>query len=628
MQRRALSRMNRIVEDTDPSTPSSPTAPSGAANRLRWRPLLVAFCIALSTIAVYWPVGSYHFINFDDPLYVSENPHIAGGLSPGVVGWAFTSNYAGNWHPLTWLSHALDVSLFGLDPGAHHLSNVLHHAGAAFVLMMALHASTQSLFRSGLVALLFALHPLHVESVAWISERKDTLSTLFAFATIWAYADFARDRRLIRYVLVLTCYALSLLAKPMGVTLPIVLLMLDVWPLQRHRVLPARRLLLEKLPLLALAGLISAITLWAQSAGGAVAEVTTVPIHWRVINAALAACAYLIQTVWPTKLSMFYPHPAVLGEAIPWMRTSLAVGFLVLVTAWAIKRRNQCPYLLIGWLWFAVTLLPVIGLIQVGSQGRADRYTYIPLVGIFIAAVWYARDKAKTWNIPTGMRMFLAAVVVVACAISTRSQLVYWRDSETLFTHAIDVTPKSYLARNQLGLALIEVNQLKRAAQEFALSVDINPTYALGHNNLAIALQKMGDMPGALEHYDKALQIDPGYIDAMINLGSLLASVGQQRAAVPYFAKVVELRPDDPSAHYDLGQQLAAAGAMEEAIEQFEITLRLDPSHPQASESLAQARAFFDNFRREPSTVMMTTSKPATQATTRAPITTTTSPVP
>lgn len=532
---------------------------------------------------MYSPVARHDFVNFDDPQYVSENANVSGGFTWHGVSWAFTTGHAGNWHPLTWVSHMLDVQVYGLNAGAHHVSNVVLHIASSLLLFGLLYRMTGALGRSGFVAALFAVHPLHVESVAWIAERKDVLSTLFWMLTIWAYLAYVRHPRPGRYLAVVLLFALGLMAKPMLVTLPFVLLLLDFWPLGRFAA-GARsgrlQLILEKTPLFTLAIASSIVTFAVQQQAGAVKGFDALPLGRRVANALVAFVTYVWQTLWPTRLAAVYPYPA----SVPGWWVIAAIVGLTAVSALAIRARRRQPYLLVGWLWYLGTLVPVIGLIQVGSQPTADRYTYVPLIGLFIIVAWGVPDLLVRWPPRTIALPAVAALVISACTITARSQVRYWESSTTLWEHALNVTTANYRAHNNVGHALATQGRLREAIPHYAEALRIKPDYAEAHNSLGLALAGQGRVGEAIAHYGDALRLVPAYFEAHSNLGAALAGQGRYDDAIRHFSEAVRLEPDHAlarqnlgQAHRDFGRALAGQGRVDEAIREFLEALRLEP---------------------------------------------------
>ena len=529
------------------------------------------------TTAAYWPVRHHPFINFDDPQYVAENAPVLDGLTQAGVAWAFSTGHAGNWHPLTWLSHMLDVELFGVDPGAHHTVSLVLHVLTTLVLFWILWRTTAAPGRSAFVAAIFALHPLHVESVAWIAERKDVLSALFFMLTIAAYVSYARRPSVARYAIVVICFALGLMAKPMLVTLPFVLLLLDVWPLQR-----TKQSMFEKIPLFALAIASSIVTFLVQQQAGAVRTFDALPFTTRLANAVVAYVAYLWKAIWPTGLAPIYPYPA--SQSI--LVVLGAAAFLAAITWAAWRWRRDRPYLLVGWLWYLGMLVPVIGLIQVGSQPIADRYTYLPLVGLSIAVAW-GLPRRSAAGAKAGA--IAAAGVVIALAIGTRWQVSHWRTSIALWEHAVDAVPGNYRAHVNLGHALESVGKIDEAIAHDREALRIKPDYAEAHNNLGGALLERRRPAEAVIHLLKAVQLSPRYVTAHNNLGLALAATQQPDEAIAHFKQAVQLNPLFAPAHGNLGVALAQQGRFDEAVTAFREALRLQPDVVQARQNLARS---------------------------------------
>ena len=467
------------------------------------------------TAAAFAPVLSNGFLQYDDGTYVERNPNIQHGLSVSTVAWAFTTTRAANWHPLTWLSHALDWSLYGASPRGHHLSSLVLHAANVVLLFLLLDRMTGALFPSALTAALFAVHPLHVESVAWIAERKDVLSTLFWLLSTWAYVAYAEAPGKGRLVRVVVLMAVGLLAKPMLVTLPLTFLLLDAWPLERTD-LGWRSLLVEKLPLFALSAAAGVTTFFAQRAGGAVASLSRFPLEDRVANAIRSYAAYLGKTVWPRGLAAFYPHPTALSAAA----VALAAAMLIAVTAIAVKVRRRHPYVLTGWLWYVVTLLPVIGIVQVGNQGMADRYTYVPLIGIFVGVSWTV--AALTAKAP--MRGAIPAVaIVLALGALTHAQAAVWHDSVTLFESALASTPRNATALINLGAGLEARGKKSEAMSRYEEALRLDSENRVAHNRIAGLLAAQGRLDEAAGHYQNVLRGNPKDPETLNNLGIALA---------------------------------------------------------------------------------------------------------
>jgi len=487
----------------------------------------MALGLALAAVLPYARVVGHDFV-FDDYSRVIENPHVAFGLSWAGLVRLTTLFHASNWHPLTWFSHMVDFELYGSDPAGHHLTSVLLHACNTVLLFVTLTRMTGEAACAALVALLFAVHPLNVETVAWVSERKGVLSTTFWLFSLLAYERYARRRRAGRYLLVAISMALGLTAKGTLVTIPFVLLLLDWWPLRRWPLLeqdaatadgsplPAgagaalaiarRRLVLEKLPLLGLSVVGSVLTLVAQQAGGAVQAVATVSLTARLDNTLLAYVQYLVQALWPVRLACFYPHPTIVGESTSGELSLAAIGAAALLAAMtlAAARARSRPYILVGWLWYLGTLIPVVGLVQVGAQAMADRYTYVPMIGIYVALVWGARDAIARWPRSGPVLVTAAAMAVLLCVRLTWTQVGTWKTSVTLYEHALRVTRHNYLAHNNLGNAYLRAGNTEQAEAQLRRALDILPTLASAHNNLGVILLGRGDLTGAEDHFRRA----------------------------------------------------------------------------------------------------------------------------
>lgn len=534
------------------------------------RPLLdgrrgafIAGGLAALTLALYAPVRGHGFVSFDDPLYVTANPNVRGGLSFEGLRNAFAKIVAGNWQPLTVLSHQLDVELFGLNPGAHHLINALFHAANTAVLFLVIYHATGTAGRSAAVAALFAAHPLHVESVAWISERKDVLSTLFWLMTMGAYLRYVQRPSARHYAVVVVLFTLGLLAKSMLVTLPFVLLLLDAWPLRRVSLESAgaaawgrawRPRVVEKAPLFALALVFSLIALYSQRRSGAIAPAEQFPILVRVANAVVAYVVYLRGTIWPVGLAVYYPHE---GAAIIDWRPVAAGGLLAAVTAIVWRMRATAPYAVVGWLWYLGTLVPVVGLVQIGLQSHADRYTYVPLIGVFLAAVWGAADLLLFFRANKSVAAVGFACVIAACAGLTRMQLAHWKDTETLFRRALVAAGESYTA----------------------------------HMNLGLALAERGEWVEATEHLRRAAALNPNAADAWFNLAGVSYLQGRYEEAVGYYRRVLAIHPQDDDAMARLALSLKALGRAHEAAQAAEEALQINPRNATARQLLDGAQA-------------------------------------
>lgn len=580
--------------------------------------------LAIVTFAVFSPVGGFDFINFDDPDYVSNNPHIASGLDWNTVSWAFQSGYAGNWHPVTWLSHALDMQLFGLNAGRHHLVNVLFHIANSLLLLGVLRGMTGAFWRSAFVAALFALHPLHVESVAWVAERKDVLSTFFFMLTLWSYARYAQARGgrreamgqvcahrrwPITYCLALLFFALGLMSKPMLVTLPFVLLLLDFWPLKRvsgaeRQVsggeigrLGLKSLLIEKIPFFALAIASSVITFLVQDKTGTVAGVSQLSAVLRTENAIVSYFRYIQKMFWPEGLAIFYPHPNIRYPISDQLPVPVVAGIALLLAAIvlvAILRAKKNPWLAVGVFWFFGTLLPVIGLVQVGAQAMADRYSYIPLIGLFIAATWTVHDLfAHAWR----GKSSLAALVLVLCAATTRIQVGYWKDSLSVFGHALNHTKFNATAHVNLGEALERKGSLDEALGHYRKTLEIEPAYADAAYDIAHVLAAQNKIEEAIGHYKKVFELEPRHLFARNNLGNLFLSVGRVDEAIAQYREALQINPDSPAAHFNLGKALVSQGNFADAIRHYERALKARPGYAEALTGIGLTFAMQGDFQ-------------------------------
>jgi len=561
--------------------------------------LFLSLFLVLATIGAYGQVYTFGYIHFDDGQYVAENLHLSDGLSLKGIRWALTTFYAANWHPLTWLSHMLDVSLFGWNPGAHHVINLIFHILNALLLFHLLHRMTGDLWPSGVVAALFAIHPLHVESVAWISERKDVLSTFFWVLTLLSYIRYLERPSRIRYAWMFACFMLGLTAKPMLVTLPFCLLLLDFWPLGRTRYarapsatihadhLPSPRILVtEKLPLFLLSGASMIVTYLAQNGSGAVGSLDYYPLGLRISNALVSYVVYLRKVVWPTDLIYLYLYPL----HVPAWQTAGAIAVLSLITVFSIRRFHRCPYLLMGWLWYLGTLVPVIGLIQVGAQAMADRYTYMPLTGIFIAVAWGGADLIKRWALRQWIVRTSVAGIILAIFFSTVRQAGYWIDNHTLLSHALDVFPKHYVALTSLGHLYAQREDVDTAIQQYVAALNIAP-YKDAHIGLAGQLVKKGKTAVALTHYQAILENNPDDFDAHYRMANALAAQGQLTDAAKHYEAVLRIDRRKICVYNDFGSVLARLGRLTEAMDQWEKSLKLEPGDPTAHFNLGNAYA-------------------------------------
>jgi protein O-mannosyl-transferase len=551
--------------------------------------LKIALCIflAVSTFAVYSQIQDHEFINYDDDIYVTNNKHVQAGLTQDSVRWAFTASFNGNWHPVTWLSHMLDVQLFGTS--GHHLTSLLFHIFNALLLFLILLRMTGALWQSGFVAALFALHPINVESVAWVAERKNVLSTFFWLLTMWAYIRYAQKTNLKRYSLVLLFFAMGLMSKPMLVTLPFVLLLLDYWPLRRfhsHRL----RLVYEKIPLLILVSGSVITTLTVQKMSGALGSLDAFPIQERVINALVSYWLYLQKMVWPGELAIFYAHPE---NALSIWKGLVTAIMLTLVTTAAIRLARQAPYLMVGWFWYLGTLIPVIQLVQTGSLAMADRYAYVPLIGIFIMIAWGLPDLVAKWRLGKRILTIAAGTWIPILMLMTWVQVSHWKNSITIFSHAIEVTnvqyPGFFLAHNNLAVALLAKRKTGKAIFHYKMAIKLMPDYAVNHNHLASALLADGKTDKAIPHYMTAIKLMPDYAIAHNNLGTALFSGGKISEAIFHYKKAVSLKPVYTLAHINLGLALVKDNKTGEAISHYKKAIKLKPNSPHAHTKLGNA---------------------------------------
>jgi tetratricopeptide (TPR) repeat protein len=546
--------------------------------RREWPPrLLIWVALALAVLAVYAPVRSFPFVVYDDKAYVSENPAVLGGLSREGVVWAFTRSEQGNYIPLTWLSHMLDVELFGLDAGRHHTVNALLHLLTALLLFEALRRMTGAPAPSAFVALFFAVHPTHVESVAWIAERRDTLSAFFWMLTLLTYAGYAGSsrRRGLRYAAVLAAFGLGLLAKPMLVTLPFVLLLLDFWPLRRTPE-GIGRLALEKVPLLALAGLASATAVWTQGAAGALATLEQLPLASRLVNALLSYVAYLGKTLWPVDLAVFYPYALEISVA----KTAAALGLLLALSAAALVPWRSRPYLAVGWLWYLGTLLPVIGFVQIGSQSMADRYTYLPTIGIAIAIAWGAADLASGRPRTRHALAAAATLALVACILLAQAQVSTWRDSIALFEHARSVTGENHVVHVNLAEAHEDADRVDLALEHYREALRSFPAARRVHLRMGVLLARRGQWSRAEHHFRESIRRHPEERGARLGLGALYLGHGRLEQASEQLEAELALDPKSARTLFHLGELAALRDEREEAVRRFSEAFTLDPELP------------------------------------------------
>lgn len=520
---------------------------------------IVSLCLIALIILIYGQVVSNDFINLDDDQYVTKNIHVQRGITAESIEWAFTRSHSSNWHPLTWISHTIDVDLYGLSPFGHHLTNLLLHILNTLLLFFVLRRMTGSVWKSGFVAALFAVHPLHVESVAWVAERKDVLSTFFWLAAMLAYAYYAEKPNYKRYIPVFALLALGLMSKPMLVTLPLVLLVMDYWPLRRISSPAAfRKMVMEKVPLFFLSAASSVVTFIVQQSAG---SVKSIPITHRLVNASVSYAEYLIKMIWPSKLAVYYPYAMGPDQML---KAAAAVVILAAVTYAAVRLRRDHPYILSGWLWYAIALVPVIGIVQVGRQAMADRYTYIPLTGIFFAIAWGVPNALK--RLKSSSLVLTAASIAVIGVLSflTWVQVGYWKDSITLYEHTLGVTKNNYIIENNLGNELRQRSELQgrteaqrredldSAIRHFKKAIELSPNNGEHYNNLGMALESKGRMDEALDLFKKAAEISPNLQEAHYNIGSTLLRKGLAQDSIEYFLETLEINPDYYLARYNL----------------------------------------------------------------------------
>ncbi|HEX8943880.1 MAG TPA: tetratricopeptide repeat protein [Gemmatimonadaceae bacterium] len=552
---RRRKRSSQQVGRESANTGSAKTVTATPASfRLGTRGAWIAVALAALILLVYAPVRHYGFVDLDDPQYVSENPFVANGVTWATVKWAFTSIHASYWLPLIWLSHAFDVQLYGLNAGGHHVTNVLLHTADTILLFALLNRTTGAMGRSAFVAALFAVHPLHVESVVWLTERKDVLSTLFLLLTIWTYVDYVRQPSRGRYVLSLAFFTLGLMSKAMLVTLPFMLLLLDVWPLERLTITgwplaPAERstvyrLAREKLPFLVLALLAAIATYLTQQLTGAVASTSQIPVAFRLENAMVSYVMYIVAMVWPSRLALFYPYPLALS---PLLVTASVLG-LIAVTVLVVRNARQHPYFAVGWLWYLGGLVPVIGFIQAGDQARADRFTYVPLIGLFIMIAWGARALIANSRV---LQISGVSAVLISSLVAS-VQVGYWRTNTELWEHALRVADESYVAHTNLGLAVYARGKTDSAITEFRAALRLRPDFAEAYNDLGVALANRGDIDGAIQAFLNALRAKPSQAPSHYNAAVLLAGKGDTAAAMTHLQLALQLDPNYADAQREL----------------------------------------------------------------------------
>lgn len=551
-----------------------------------WLKAIICLLLIVVTAGAYWHVIGCQFIeSYDDQEYVTNNTAIASGLNAASLKWALTTFYASNWHPLTWISHIVDVQLFGLNPVGHHLVNLLLHILNALLLFTILSRLTQSIWKSAFVAALFAVHPLHVESVAWIAERKDVLSTMFWFIALWAYAAYVARPGVWRYMLIMAAFGAGLMSKPMLVSLPLTLLLLDYWPLGRLSV-GWKKLIAEKIPLALMSAASCIVTMFAQQAGQAVATAGEIGLAHRLANAVVAYAAYIIKTVWPSRLAVLYP--VFETHLLVWQIIGAAV-LLAAISIGAVLSSRRRPYLLMGWLWYVITLIPVIGLVQVGSQSMADRYTYVTIIGLFIMAIWLIADIAAdriAWS-----RAIAATSVAIVCvlAVCTWRQVCVWQNSVTLFDHAIKVTPRNSIAHNNKGTGLVREGRMDEAIDELREAIKIQPEYGAAHNNLGVALVQTDHLDEGTRHLRIAAKLGMKTARVHQHIAEELVQKGEMDEAAEQCRLALKQDPDFGQAHFTLGMILGMKNKHKESLSHFKTAAKLAPNDALGRAMLAVA---------------------------------------
>ncbi len=545
---------------------------------LKHKDYLPAVGLVILTMAVFWQVTDFEFVQFDDGVYVANNTRLWDGFSWDDVGWAFSTTYFGNWHPLVWLSYMADAWVFGKNPGGFHLTNIVLHTANVVLLFVFLSRTTGAVGKSAFVAAVFAVHPLHVESVAWVSSRKDVLSTLFGIVALICYCEYSRSRRPKWYLATLMTFICSLMSKQMLVTLPFVMLLMDAWPLNRLRAEPAviprsrKCLILEKSPFFVITAMMCVVAYFGQQSGGGTQMIAEVPLGPRILNAVLAYGLYLARTIWPWNLAVFYPHP---GEALSMPAVAISAMAILAISLATVKLYRRHPYVLVGWLWFLGTLIPVIGLVQIGRQQLADRYMYFPMIGILMAVTWLAAEwpRRRIWKeilLPK-----LACVLVAVLAIAGWLQTGYWKDSETLFTRAIDVTENNSLMHFNLGRTLHENRQSNAAIAHYRRAIEIDPNYAKPHSSWAVALAEQKIFVEARKHFQRAVELEPRMLAAHTGLGNIELALRNYDAAVKHFHDAIAINSRHANAHYNLGLALHQQENYDKALAEFDLAARL-----------------------------------------------------
>jgi Tfp pilus assembly protein PilF len=553
--------------------------------------LLLFICLTLivASLIAYEPMRHNDFVDYDDEVYVTRNTQVLKGLTKEGCAWAFTEAVTAHWHPLTWLSHMLDIELFGANPFWHHLIGLLFHITNTLLLFWIFNKMSKAPWQSFFVAAFFALHPLHVESVAWVSERKDVLSGFFWMLTIAAYIKYAANPNIQRYVLVVLSFMLGLMAKPMLVTLPLVLLLLDYWPLERfkweqeNKAALSGRLIVEKVPLLLLSAISAVITFVAAQHGGAMMRGENYSLMTRVSNASVAYIYYIAKLFCPTKLAVLYPHQ---GDNLPLWQLIVASLTLIFITTVVFCLALRKRFLLVGWLWYLGTLIPVIGLVQVGSQAVADRYTYLPSIGIFIMLAWGVAELFAHWKYKKILISFTTSMLMIALIIATRTQVSYWKNTLTLYEHTLEITKNNYVIHNNYGCYLRNQGVLDAAIENFNKALQIKPDYVAALNNLGMTLRTQGKIDQAVIQWQKALDLQPYHPNVNANLGFALAMQGRYEQAIEHFNIALKVKPDLPGVNYMLADIYYQWGNHELATKNLEQAVRIKPDDVAAINNL------------------------------------------
>ena len=570
---------------------------------------IICIFLVISTLAVYWQVKDHEFINYDDDVYITSNLNVQTGLTRESVYWAFTTSHFSNWHPVTWLSHMLDYEVYGERPKGHHLTSLFFHIATALILFIVLSRMTGELWRSGFVAAMFAFHPLNIESVAWVAERKNVLSTLFWLITMWAYIHYTEKPSIKSYSLVSLFFVLGLMTKPMLVTLPFVLLLLDYWPLRRFKFLQVRdssailekniakeseflRLVLEKIPLFLLAVASSIVTFIVQKTGGALNAMETISLSARLNNAMSSYVKYLGKMMWPEKLAVLYPHPE---NTISAWEGILCGTALLGITIISIRLVRKAPYFVVGWFWYLGTFVPVIQIVQTGVHQMADRYAYVPLIGIFIVIAWGVPELISKWRCKEKVLSISAGVVIFVLMVVAWVQVGHWKNSITLFKHAISVTENQYpsfaIAYDNLGIALAKKGDVGEAITHYKTAIKINPNYANTYNNLGVVLARQENLEEAITHYKTAIKIAPNFAKAYNNLGHALGKKGDIGAAITHYKTAIKINPNFSIAYDNLGIALGQKGDIDAAITHYKTAIKINPNSAETYNNLGTGLA-------------------------------------